>query len=440
MCVFKLLASHSQLNPYFCDRTDRYKMIFLSLVRESIWFALHALWVNKLRTFLSLLGITIGIFAIISVFAVVDSLEKNLRQSVASLGENVVFVQKWPWEFGPDYQWWKYMNRPLPQISELEEIRKRTRSAEAVAFNVSLRKTIQHESSSIEGIQVIAVSHDYDKVKTLDLAQGRYFTEQESNSGRSICIIGDVIAQVLFPYQSPIGKEIKLMGRRLTVIGVLKKEGESILGGSVDTQVLVPVNYIRNVADIRSENLDPYILVKAKPGVTNEQLIDELTGVMRAIRKLKPLAADDFALNQTSLISTQFDSMFSFIGIAGWAIAGFSILVGGFGIANIMFVSVKERTSLIGIQKSLGAKNYFILLQFLVESVVLSVIGGAIGLILIFILTFLADDWFGMEVSLTRSNVVLGLTISALIGVISGFIPAYSASQLDPVEAIRANS
>jgi putative ABC transport system permease protein len=415
-------------------------MLFLTLAKESVLFALHALWVNKLRTFLSLLGITIGIFAIISVFTVVDSLEKNLRQSIASLGENVVFIQKWPWEFGPEYQWWKYMNRPVPQISELDEIRKRTKGAEAVAFNVTLRKTVQHSSSSIEGVQVIAVSKDYDKVKSLELAQGRYFSEQESMSGKSICIIGDVIAQVLFPHQSPIGQEIKVMGRKITVIGVFKREGESILGGSVDTQVMLPVNYIRNIADIRSENLDPYILVKAREGVTNEQLIDELTGVMRAIRKLKPLADDDFALNQTSLISNQFDSLFSIVGIAGWAIAGFSILVGGFGIANIMFVSVKERTSLIGIQKSLGAKNYFILLQFLVESVVLSVIGGTIGLVLIFLLTLLIGDGFGMEVSLTRSNIVLGVTLSALIGVISGFIPAYSASQLDPVEAIRANA
>ena len=190
---------------------------------------------------------------------------------------------------------------------------------------------------------------------------------------------------------------------------------------------------------LRDDSFDPLIMVKAKSGVTNDELIDELTGIMRQIRKLKPIADDDFALNQTSLISTQFDSLFDVIGTIGWIVGGFSILVGGFGIANIMFVSVKERTSQIGIQKSLGAKNYFILLQFLSESIFLCLIGGIIGIIIIFAGTLLVGDSFGMEISLTLSNIILGLTISVLIGIVSGFVPAYSASQLDPVEAIRAN-
>jgi len=202
---------------------------------------------------------------------------------------------------------------------------------------------------------------------------------------------------------------------------------------------LVPLNYARSLIDIRSENLQPEIRVRAKPGVSNEELISELTGLMRSIRKTKPRAESDFALNQTSLISNQFDELFDIVGVAGWIIGGFSILVGGFGIANIMFVSVKERTNIIGIQKSLGAKNYFILLQFLFESVFLSVLGGVIGLLIVFIITLLAGDSFGMDIVLSRSNIILGITISILIGVVSGFVPAYGASQLDPVEAIRSN-
>ena len=282
-------------------------------------------------------------------------------------------------------------------------------------------------------------SHQYDKVKNFEIAEGRYFTDIESSAGRPVAVIGDVLAKALFPMQDPLGKTIKVNGAKVTVIGVFKKEGESILGGSPDTQVLVPVNYARSLVDIRDESLDPQIMVRAKPGVTNDDLISELTGLMRSVRKIKPAGEEDFALNQTSLISNQFDSLFGIIGIAGWIIGGFSILVGGFGIANIMFVSVKERTNIIGIQKSLGAKNYFILLQFMFESVFLSFIGGLIGLLIVFMITLFSGDSFGMEIVLSRSNVILGFTISILIGVVSGFVPAYTASQMDPVEAIRSN-
>ncbi|MCW3085929.1 MAG: transporter [Bacteroidetes bacterium] len=414
-------------------------MVFWSLLKESVIFALQALIGNKLRSILSLLGITIGIFAVIMVFTIVDSLEQNLRKSVQSLGNDVVFIQKWPWTFGPDYPWWKYINRPLPAYKELNYVLENCEGAQSASFMVSANTTVKYRSSSIENVSMICASYQYDKVKSFEIEEGRYFTEIESTSGRPVGIIGDVLAKALFPNQSPIGQEIKVRGSKVMVIGVFKKEGESILGGSVDTQVLVPVNYARSLIDINDENLDPQILVRAKPGVNNDELISELTGLMRSERRLRPLEEEDFALNQTSLISNQFDSLFDVVGIAGWIIGGFSILVGGFGIANIMFVSVKERTNIIGIQKSLGAKNYFILMQFLFESVFLSLIGGFIGLFIVYLLTLAAGDSMGMEISLSRSNIILGFTISILIGVVSGFVPAYGASQMDPVEAIRSS-
>jgi len=415
-------------------------MLFLTLFKESVLFALNALVVNKLRTFLSLLGITIGIFAIISVFTVVDSLEINLRKSVSSLGDNVVFVQKWPWTFGPNYPWWKYINRPLPRVHELEFIQKRIKSAEAATLVISGRRTVQYQSSSVQNAEIVAVSQDYDKVKFLDVEQGRYFTDIESVSGRNIAVVGASIAEALFPHGDALGKEIKIAGSKVMIIAVLKKQGEGLnIFGTTDNQLILPVNYVRNIIDINSDNIDPTIMVKAKPGINNDQLIDELRGIMRATRKLKPKADDDFALNQSSLISNQFDSLFSIIGVAGWIIGGFSILVGGFGIANIMFVSVRERTAIIGIQKALGAKRYFILLQFLTEAVVLSLLGGLIGLLLVFGGTFLGESMFGMEIVMTTGNILMGLIISAVIGVISGFVPSYTASRLDPVEAIRSN-
>jgi putative ABC transport system permease protein len=414
--------------------------LFLAIIKESVIFAWAALAANRLRTFLSLLGITIGIFSIITVFTIVDSLEHNLRSGIQELGNNVVFIQKWPWDFGEDYPWWKYMNRPVPNVQEFERLQGRVNTAAAMAFHVSGRKSVKYKNNTVENITITGGSYEYDKVSNFDIAEGRYFTEAESNAGRNICIIGSTIAETLFPNgEYPVGKQIKMAGRNVQVIGVFKKQGESLIGNSTDAQMLVPVNYVRNFVDIRSENLDPYIAVKAKDGITNEQLKDELKGLMRGIRQLSPEATEDFALNETKVISQGFDGMFEVVGLAGWIIGGFSILVGGFGIANIMFVSVRERTSLIGIQKSLGAKNYFILMQFLFESVFLSMLGGLIGLLLIWGLTLLIGDSAGMEIFLSRSNVILGITISFLIGVVSGFVPAYGASQLDPVEAIRSN-
>jgi len=319
-------------------------------------------------------------------------------------------------------------------------LKEKVQSAEAMAFHVAGRKTVKYGSNSAENVTITGASYEYNQITSFEITEGRYFTELESENGRNLAIIGSTIAEALFKNgESPVGKQIKMFGSNMQVLGVFKKQGESLLGNSMDAQVLVPVNFVRNLVDIRSENADPYIAVKAKPGVTNDQLKDELKGLMRGIRQLSPDATDDFALNEIKVISQGFDGMFAIVGFAGWIIGGFSILVGGFGIANIMFVSVKERTSLIGIQKSLGAKNYFILMQFLFESVFLSLIGGLIGLSIVYILTSIAGDTFGMEIFLSRSNVILGVTISFLIGIVSGFVPAYSASQMDPVEAIRSN-
>ncbi|HRH11463.1 MAG TPA: ABC transporter permease [Bacteroidia bacterium] len=409
------------------------------LIKESIIFAWQSLTGNKLRSFLSLLGITIGIFAIILVFTIVDSLENNIRSSVESLGNNVVFVQKWPWSFEPDQPWWEFMKRPTPRYYEMEELMKKCKSTEAVAYRMGRRKTVKYKSNSVQNAIIGGVSYEYYKIKNFELTDGRYFTQNETEAGYRVAIVGAEIAKGLFPYESPLGKEIKISGQKAVIIGVIKKEGESILGPSFDFQVVIPFNFARVLMDPRSERADPIIYCKAKAGVTNKQLTDELTGIMRGVRKLKPGAKDNFALNETSLLTKGFDSFFEVLGTAGWIIGGFSILVGGFGIANIMFVSVRERTSLIGIQKSLGAKNLFILFQFLSESVILSLVGGTFGLLLTWIVMALGKDSIDMEITLTGANIVLAFTISILIGVISGFIPAYSASQLDPVEAIRSN-
>ena len=332
------------------------------------------------------------------------------------------------------------MNRPVPVYSELAELQRKIKGADALGFRIGARKTLKQNNNTVENAIVSGWSFDYSKIKSFDIIDGRYFREDEAEGGYNVVILGYSVAQGLFPNdENAVGKTIKVAGRNCKVIGLIKKEGESMLGNSMDNQAIVPYNFGRLLMDVKSENSDPFIAAKAKPGVTNEQLKDELTGVMREIRGLKPLADDDFALNETNLLSKNFDGLFDMVSIAGAIIGGFSILVGGFGIANIMFVSVRERTNIIGIQKSLGAKNYFILSQFLFEAVFLSLIGGIIGLLLIYILTLGLHSVIDMEITLTRSNIILGLSVSVLIGIISGFIPAYGASQLDPVEAIRTN-
>jgi putative ABC transport system permease protein len=416
--------------------------LFLRLFRESFLFAFEALRVNKLRTFLSLLGITIGIFAIISVFTVTDSLERKIRKDVESLGNNVMYIQKWPWvpEGEGEYPWWKYMNRPLPGIKEMTELEKRTSTSTAMAYVADIgNQTLKYQSSSVENCSVTCASHDYDIVKVFDLEDGRYFTENESVSGKPVALIGADIKDALFPSESAIDKQLTIRGYKLTIIGVLKKEGSSLIDNSSDNCVIIPVNFARSLINLRSNDIDPTIIVKAKEGVSMTEMRDELRGAMRAVRRLQPREADDFALNETSLLSNGLNELFTTLGIAGWIIGGFSILVGGFGIANIMFVSVKERTNIIGIQKSLGSKNYFILLQFLVEAVILCIIGGIVGLLFVLGLSIAATNATGMDLALTAGNITMGLIISASIGVISGYVPALQASRMNPVDAIRAN-
>jgi len=408
------------------------------LVIESIVFASRALVINKVRTILSLLGITIGIFSIISVFTVFDSLEKAIKDEINSLGSNVLFIQKWPWMMGgSNYPWWKYINRPEPKMSEMQELMKRSTTIEDAALLFSVRRSVYYKNNSMEDVPVLAVSHDYNKVMRFDLQEGRYFTPNESKGSKNICIIGADVSENLFQGIDPLGKKIKLFGRRLQVIGVLKKEGESVFGNSRDNYILIPVNYALGLIDAR--NIRTTIIVKAKPGISNDQMRDEITGIMRSVRKLSPREEDNFAINETDIITKGFSQLFAVIAMVGWIIGGFSLLVGGFGIANIMFVSVKERTTQIGIQKSLGAKRYFILLEFLFEAIFLSIIGGIVGLAIVYVLSYYGESLVSFDLILTFQNILLGIVVSAIIGLVSGFIPSWNASRLNPVEAMRSN-
>lgn len=413
-------------------------MLLIQLLKESVLFALSALISNKLRSFLSLLGITIGIFAVISVFTFIDSWEKKIQNSLADLGNNIIYVQKWPWEFSSSFPWWKYMNRPWPKYQEFEILKERATFADAVVFTAgTFNEPIKFRQTTMRNARVLGVTEDYDKVRKFEIGAGRYFSSADFNGGGRVCVIGHNIASELLGNLDPIGQKIRIFGQPVTVIGLFAKEGNNAIDNSLDDIVLSPMNYFRTQVDLKSGSTDPFIMVKAPEGMPTEVLKDELRGIMRSIRRLKPAEEEDFALNQISLIANQVAAFFSVVSSVGFVVGFFSILVGGFGIANIMFVSVRERTSQIGIQKALGAKNYFILIQFLVEAVVLSLFGGILGLILVGTGVLMLNAFMDLGLTLSLGNILFACGISTAIGVISGLVPAITASKMDPVEAIR---
>jgi len=413
-------------------------MIYFRLIKESYLFAIQAIIANKTRTILTLLGITIGIFAIIAVFSVFDSVEKKLRENINQLGNKTLFIQKWPWAMGgSEYPWWKYIKRPEPTIDDLEEIIKRSETVKKACFVTTTQKLVEYKNTSSENSVIQGVSYQYKDVKNFNIANGRYFSQSEMNAGNNVVLIGYKLYSSLFNTSDPIGKQIKISGRKATVIGVITEEGDDIFGDSHDWQVVMPVNYLKSITNIK--NNGAYISLTAKNYISIDQMRDELKGIMRSVHKLKPSVDDNFAINETSLLTKGFDDFFGVLSMVGWIIGGFSLLVGGFGIANIMFVSVKERTNQIGIQKSLGAKNFFILLQFLFEAIFLSILGGTIGLIIVFIGTIVLNSFdVGITFAVSIKNITLALSVSAFIGLISGFIPAFQASKLNPVDAIRS--
>ncbi|MEQ6119737.1 ABC transporter permease [Reichenbachiella sp. MALMAid0571] len=417
-------------------------MKIFRLVLESFRFAWQALKANLLRTTLSLLGVTVGIFAIIAVFTLVDSLERSINKSFDFLGSDNINVEKWPYSFGGgQYPWWKYLNRPYPTYDEYKFLSKNANNQSGITIFASKGGvTVKNKNSSSGGISIVGASYGHNTVYDIPIETGRFFSIQETENAVNVAIAGNRLVKELFPFQSPLGQEIKIKGLKYTIIGTLKEEGESFIGTpSNDDNIYIPYKSFTKLYYVgRKYGIGSSISLKGKkddPGLF--KLEGELRGLMRGRRGLKPKEDDDFALNKPEALSNFIGNTFDILGIAGAIIGSFSILVGGFGIANIMFVSVRERTNIIGIQKSLGAKNYFILYQFLFESVFLSLLGGLIGLAMVYLLTFLQLG--SLELVMTAKNIVIGLGVSCFIGILSGIIPAAMAARLDPVIAIRTN-
>lgn len=420
---------------------------FFSIFTEGYRMARESLVRNKLRSVLSVLGITIGIYCIVVVYAMVHSLEKNLNDSFSSMGKDVLFVQKWPWEdFGNGYPWWKYLSRPqtLPEEAVFLEDNLPPGYASGVAYSFGDQAVVSHNTVSLSGTQIMAISYGYNQVQKMDISQGRYFTTEENSGGRSVAIIGSKVAEDLFGTSDPVGKSIRIRNISCTVIGVCAKEGQSLINVSSDEVVYIPVRLAMAMTNYREGEHNCQIQVKAADGIGLDVLGFEVEQLMRRYRRLKPAVVDNFAVNRMSMITSVISDLFGQVKLIGLIIGAFSMLVGCFGVANIMFVSVKERTQEIGIQKALGARRIFILVQFLFEAVLLCMLGGVFGLLLVwltlqggnYILTHQMES--AMRLYLVRDDIGLGLIVSVVVGIVAGFIPASTGARLNPVDAIRS--
>lgn len=407
---------------------------------ESVSQAFQQLWGNKLRTFLSLLGITIGIWCVIMVLSAVDSMEANIRNSFEKLGDDVIYIDKFSWEEDPQANYWKWMRRPNPSFNDYKALKKNLNSSELVTFSSFIGgKNIEYRSSNVEGAFVVAVTDQYTNLFNLGFDKGRFYTETEYRLGGPQIVLGYKVAEELFGGLDPIGKRVKLLGSKCQVIGVLEEGGKDLINPlNFDNGILISYELARKITDVKNNRRrGASINVKAKDGVTLEQLKDDVIGVLRAARKIKPKSENNFALNTLSIISNALDSVFGILRFVGFIIGFLSMIVGMFSVANIMFVSVKERTNLIGIKKALGARRRIILLEFLTESIILCLVGGAIGLFFVWAFSYLLSMAAGFEIYLSFQNLLIGIITSTATGIIAGIIPAFIAAAMDPVEAIR---
>jgi len=413
----------------------------IEIITSSFKMALQELWKNKLRTFLSLFGITIGIFCIIGVLATVNSLEQNIKNELNSLGTNTVYVDKWDYTAGgggEDYPWWKYVNRPSPKYEEVKQIKERTPSAKFTAFKIGLQDQVDYKGSTLSNVNYYGITEDFDDIQPVEVAFGRYISDAEFDRGGTVIAVGNEIAEKLFGNaELGVDKEVSIRGKKVKIIGVIKKQGKQLIGGwEFDRSIVIPYKFARNI--INELRAEPLIMVQGQDNLSSKALKDDLIGTMRAIHKLSPTQDDDFALNDINDLTESVSKAFVSLNIGGWAIATLSLIVGMFGVANIMFVTVRERTGQIGLKKAIGAKNRVILTEFLLESAFLCIIGGLIGLILVFILTQILSGALAFPVFISTYNMVMAIAICIFVGILAGFIPARQAARMDPVVAIRS--
>lgn len=409
----------------------------LNILGNSLRLTLQELRINKLRTALSLTGVAFGIFCIIGVLATVSSLESNIQNEVKSLGSNTIYIDKWEYGGGPDKPFWKIRARPTMKYEEMDLIKERSSLAGDISFLMRAGGNLAHNDDQISNASVYGIVESQIAIQPIEFEAGRYISPAEFNSGSAVGLMGYTNAENFYgSAANGLGRTFEIKGKKVTIVGIIKKEGKNFIGWDYDNCVMLPYRFAKQIIDEKMAN--PVIIAKGKVNVTTAAFSDELKGVMRQIRRLSPTQEDNFSLNSVEAFSQEISKLFSTVNLVGGLIGIISLIVGMFGIANIMFVTVKERTGMIGLKKAIGAKSSSILFEFLLEATILCLMGGVIGLIFVYLLTLVLSGPLDFPTHISVPLLLTTVMICVIVGVLAGIFPAYRASKMNPVEAIRS--
>lgn len=403
-------------------------------IKEGLLISLRAIRANKVRAMLTTLGIVIGVASVVLMSTAIKGIDQAFQTGVSSLGSDNLYIDKWAW-FNNDIPWWELRNRDNLYLEDYERYKELAQLPIAVAPSIWVSRTITNDDRTADGVFMTGTTEEYINTTNLDISQGRFFTEMESNAGRSVLVMGHDIAETLFPYGNAYNNEVKIRGITFKIVGVLEEQGSWVMGNwNPDNQVYMPIHAMYKYMmgrHFRSVTIN----VRAESSLMVEETKQEAIGIMRQVRGLKYDEPNDFSINQQEGLLNNINQTVGVIQIAGLFITGLSLFVGAIGIMNIMFVSVRERTKEIGIRKAIGAKKRTILAQFITEAAIICLLGGFIGLIIAVIASLAVNQL--LPTSVQYDAVILAIVISLITGVVSGFAPAYTASKMDPVEALR---
>lgn len=407
-------------------------LIRIRSIYEGVRLSLYAIWSNKMRSALTTSGIVIGIVMVTTMVTVIDGINRSFESSMQMLGQDVVFVQKWPWGFGGEYRWWDYVNRREMDVTYASEISARSTWASAVSAEASRRGSVTYRDETAEEVQIDGVTASYIRTSAIEISDGRFFTEEENHAARNVVVLGHDVADALFNWRDPVGQRVRIGGRRFEVIGVLERQGNFLGMQSFDDMAIIPINTFRYIYGLHRG-------ISIRVQFDNDQALREgqyeMEGIMRQIRRLDPAEDNDFAINRLDMFEQQYRAMTGAIYGVGIFLTALSLFVGGIGVMNIMYVSVKERTREIGIRKAVGARYREVLQQFLVESVVICFIGGILGIMLSGVAVYAINQYFVAHLGI--NTILLAFVITTITGLVFGFLPAHKAAKSDPIESLR---